>query len=68
MTSASLKAPKQSITVEDLANLGFTEEEVLALSALRAAYPFIEYVDTASQWRRLLFLQWRYRHGDLQRA
>jgi hypothetical protein len=68
MSSASLKLTQQSITVEDLHSLGFSQEEILALTALRAAYPFVEYVDTASQWRRLLFLQWRYRHGDLQRA
>jgi hypothetical protein len=68
MTTASLKVPKELVTVEDLEKLGFSPDEVLALSALRAAYPFIEYVDTASQWRRLQFLQWRYLHGDLQRT
>ncbi|HUG14901.1 MAG TPA: hypothetical protein VMM78_07745 [Thermomicrobiales bacterium] len=67
MSSASLSLIKPDVTVEDLERLGFTDSEIFTLTALRAAYPFIEYVDTASQWRRLLFLQWRYRHGDLQR-
>jgi len=68
MTSASLSLTKPAISIEDLEGLGFTEDEVRALTALRAAYPFIEYVDTASQWRRLQFLKWRYSHGDLQRS
>jgi hypothetical protein len=25
-------------------------------------------LDTAKQWRRLEFLKWRYKQGDLQRA
>lgn len=68
MSSASLRLTKETISIEDLESLGFTADQILALTALRAAYPFVEYVDTASQWQRLLFLQWRYRHGDLQRT
>jgi hypothetical protein len=68
MAAASLTMRTDYITVEDLAAEGFTVTEIEALSALKAAYPFIEYVDSASQWRRLLFLKWRYQHGDLQRA
>lgn len=68
MSSASLRLTKETISIEDLESLGFTADQILALTALRAAYPFVGYVDTASQWQRLLFLQWRYRHGDLQRT
>jgi hypothetical protein len=68
MTAASLTVRQDYLTVEELADLGFTEPEIESLSALKAAYPFVEYVDTASQWRRLLFLKWRFQHGDLQRS
>jgi hypothetical protein len=68
MTAASLTVRQDYLTVEELADLGFTESEIESLSALKAAYPFVEYVDTASQWRRLLFLKWRFQHGDLQRS
>jgi hypothetical protein len=68
MAGASLTVRSEYSTVEDLVEAGFSESEIEALSALKAAYPFVEYVDTASQWRRLLFLKWRYQHGDLQRA
>jgi hypothetical protein len=68
MSAASLTVRSECPTVEDLVEAGFNESEIELLSALKAAYPFVEYVDTASQWRRLLFLKWRYQHGDLQRA
>jgi hypothetical protein len=56
------------LTEQDLLDAGFTHEQVERLAALKSAYPFIEYVDTAKQWRRLEFLKWRYKQGDLQRA
>jgi hypothetical protein len=55
------------VTVQDLVVLGFTGEQIDKLIALKAAYPFIEYVDSANQWRRLEFLKWRFERGDLQR-
>ncbi len=67
MNRASLSARPEPILVEDLVNAGFTTEQVEALKALKLAYPFVEYVDSAKQWRRLQFLKWRYQHGDLQR-
>lgn len=68
MTAASLVTPREGITIDDLVEQGFSADEIDALSALKAAYPFVEYVDSASQWRRLLFLKWRFDNGDLQRS
>lgn len=68
MTTTSLTVRNELVTVDDLEAQGFSHAEIQALSALRSAYPFIEYVDTSSQWQRLQFLQWRYQHGDLQRS
>jgi hypothetical protein len=58
----------EEVTVKDLIEIGFTQDQIDMLVVLRAHYPFIEYAETDSQWRRLLFLRWRYQHGDLQRA
>jgi hypothetical protein len=68
MSAASLSNRMDEVTVEDLLEMGFTTEQVERLTALKSAYPFIEYVDTAKQWRRLEFLKWRYQQGDLQRT
>lgn len=68
MSAASLSRQTTEVTAEDLLEVGFTEEQIEMLNALKSAYPFIEYVDTAKQWRRLEFLKWRFNQGDLQRA
>ena len=68
MNAASLSTRTVEVTADDLLEAGFTEEQVEMLTALKNAYPFIEYVDSARQWRRLEFLKWRYLQGDLQRA
>ena len=68
MSAASLSPQTIEVTANDLLEAGFTSEQVERLSALKSAYPFIEYVDTAKQWRRLEFLKWRYLQGDLQRT
>lgn len=65
---AALSPQTDEVTAEDLLEAGFTAEQVERLTALKSAYPFIEYVDTAKQWRRLEFLKWRYQQGDLQRT
>ena len=67
MSAASLSRTDE-VTAQDLLGAGFTTEQVERLTALKSAYPFIEYVDTAKQWRRLEFLKWRYKQGDPQRA
>lgn len=68
MSAASLSNRMDEVTAQDLLDAGFTVEQVERLSALKNAYPFIEYVDTAKQWQRLEFLKWRFMQGDLQRA
>lgn len=68
MGAASLSPRTVEVTAEDLVDAGFTADQIERLSALKSAYPFIEYVDTAKQWRRLEFLKWRYNQGDLQRT
>lgn len=68
MSLGTLSTQPVSITVEDLAEVGFTAEQIEKLSALKACYPFVEYVDNGNHWQRLLFLKWRYDNGDLQRA
>lgn len=66
MMTSSL-TPRPDVTVADLVELGFTNDKIEALQALKSCYPFIEYVDTATQWKRLQFLKWRVAQGDLQR-
>jgi hypothetical protein len=68
MGAASLSPRSVEVTADDLVAAGFTTEQIERLTALKSAYPFIEYVDTAKQWRRLEFLKWRYQQGDLQRT
>lgn len=65
---ASSLTPRPEVTIADLVELGFTEDQIEALQALKACYPFIEYVDTTTQWKRLQFLKWRVDQGDLQRS
>lgn len=67
MSLGALSTRSVSITVDDLVEVGFTAEQIEKLSALKACYPFVEYVDNANHWQRLLFLKWRYDNGDLQR-
>ena len=66
--SASLSSQVRELTITDLVELGFSEAEIQKLAALRAAYPFVEYVETSAQWSRLQFLKWRIENGDLQRV
>lgn len=66
--SAAMSTRVVELTVQDLLDQGFTTAEISRLATLRDSYPFIEYAESDSQWRRLLFLKWRFQHGDLQRA
>lgn len=68
MSAASLTVRVPEITADDLVDAGFSSSEIQMLSAMRDNYPFIEYVETSGQWRRLMFLKWRYDYGDLQRS
>jgi hypothetical protein len=68
MSLGTLSTRPGPVTVDDLVADGFTAEQIEKLSALKACYPFVEYVESASHWQHLLFLKWRYDNGDLQRA
>ena len=65
--TGSLVVEVEPTTISELRRVGFTAAQIERLVALRAQYPFLEWVDTSSQWQRLLFLKWRYQHGDLRR-
>ena len=65
--SAALSTRTVEVTVQDLVDIGFTSSEIEKLAALKGHYPFLEYAESDSQWRRLLFLKWRFEHGDLTR-
>jgi hypothetical protein len=55
-----------TMTVGDLRAAGLTPRQIHRLQMLRDClryYPHIEYFSN-DQWRRLLFLQWRYEHGE----
>jgi hypothetical protein len=49
-----------AITTSDLIAGGFTPEQIERLMELRAAYPYIEFVESHDEWQRLVFLKWRY--------
>lgn len=66
MGAASLSPGTRGVTEQDLLNMEFSTEQVERLSALRRAYPFIEYVDTAKEWRHLEFLKWRFDTGRIR--
>jgi hypothetical protein len=51
-------------TTIDLAQLGFTPEQIKRLEALREAGPLLEFITTRAEWQRLVFLKWCYEHGQ----
>ncbi len=51
----------------ELEQVGFTREEIDRLRRLREMYPFVEYVDSRSQWHRLRFVKWLYTQGQIQK-
>jgi hypothetical protein len=55
----------EAITAEDLKRLDFTPEQIARLEALRAVYPAIEFA-TSEEWRRLVFLKWRFARSDMR--
>jgi hypothetical protein len=49
---------RQTLTRADLALVGFTAEQIDALEALRACYPYIEFFDSRQELQRLRFMKW----------
>ena len=57
---------QDTISVADLRAAGLTPRQIHRLELLRdclRCYPLIEHF-TGKQWRQLLFLKWRYDHGE----
>ena len=53
-------------TVEDLRAVGLTPREIYRLRVLRdclGCYPHLEFFSN-DEWRKLLFMKWRYEHGE----
>jgi len=67
MSLGTLSTRTHTVTVDDLVEVGFSDEQITRLAELKDCYPFVEYVENANHWQRLLFLKWRYDNGDLKR-
>lgn len=53
-----------TITTVELAQSGFSQEEIQQLDALRAGFDaFRESCESNQQYERLCFLKWLYEHG-----
>lgn len=49
---------RPEVTTADLEALGFNDEQITKLEALRADYPLIEFVESNQQLNQLRFLRW----------
>ena len=68
MTGPLPVQPRLDAPAEDaLDQVGFSREEIERLRRLRDMYPYIEYVDSRSQWHRLRFVKWLYTQGQIQK-
>jgi len=68
MTGPMSVRPRLNAPAEDaLDQAGFSREEIDHLRRLRDMYPYIEYVDSRSQWHRLRFVKWLYTQGQIQK-
>ena len=47
-----------AVTASDLAEAGFSDEQIEALETLRANYPYIEFFDSRKELQRLRFMKW----------
>ena len=67
--AGSLSVPPQSpeVTEQTLSEEGFDPEEIARLRELRDMYPYVEYVDSRSEWHRLRFVKWLYSQGEFKR-
>jgi len=55
----------EQLTAADLAQRGFTPQQIRRLEALRDVYPVIEFVESNEALQRLHFLKWRYTHHQV---
>ena len=64
--STAEKAATTIQTSADLRAIGLTPREIYRLRMLRdclGCYPHIEFFNS-DEWRKLLFMKWRYDHGE----
>jgi hypothetical protein len=54
------------VTEVDLEQQGFDPAAVAKIKALAACYPWIEFVDSDEEFRRLVFLKWRHTAGRMR--
>ncbi|MBX6752810.1 hypothetical protein [Thermorudis peleae] len=59
--------PEDQAAERELAQAGFTPEQIARLRELRDMYPYIEYMDSRKQWNRLRFVKWLYAEGKIPR-
>jgi hypothetical protein len=65
---AALTTMTRTLTIDDLIEAGFEEQEIEMLVALRDRYPYLEFTDSGKQWDHLKFVKWRFTNGDLART
>jgi hypothetical protein len=65
--AAALTPVHPAPTSEDLAEAGFSKQEIEALADLGKRYPYLEFTDSGKQWNHLKFVKWRFTNGDLAR-
>jgi hypothetical protein len=53
------------VTQADLEHDGFTTAQITRLEQLRVVYPFVEFTDSADEWRRLTFIKWCHTNGRI---
>lgn len=57
--------PREPPAIADLLLEGFTAAELSRLLALRAVYPYQEWIVERRSWHWLWFLRWQHRAGEL---
>lgn len=56
--AVTFNAYATTITREDLKNGGWNDEAIDRLLSLSERYPFVEFLDSESEWQWLRFLKW----------
>jgi hypothetical protein len=65
---AALTQLTRTLTIDDLAEAGFSKAEIESLVELRDRYPYLEFTESGRQWNHLKFVKWRFTNGDLARS
>ena len=62
----SVSPQSHEVNEQTLADEGFSGEEIARLRELKGMYPYVEYVDSRSEWHRLRFVKWLYSQGEFK--